>query len=198
MVVSAQQIIEPEQRELAAGLRRQGYCMIDRTLRATVSLGKKANFAPFCRIPVEEYEGELERIYEIAETSFLLDSRFMAHAEADEGEIRQKIHARVGQMRKFYVCRCKGEVAGFLELARDEKATQEAEISLAAVDAKYRVAGAALSLYAGVAKLCQEQGLKRLWGRISARNVSVMNLYAALGASFSLPYDVYVRSHKNA
>ena len=194
METAAQQIIEPEQRDSAAELRRQGYCMIDRTLRATVSLGKRADFASFCRIPVEEYEGDLKRIYEIAEASFLLDSRFMNYAEADEEEIRQEIHARVGQMKKFYVCRCKGEIAGFLELSRDEKSPQEAEISLAAVDAKYRVAGAALSLYAGVAKLCQEQGFKRLWGRISARNVSVMNLYAALGASFSLPYDVYVRS----
>lgn len=186
-------IIEPEQRELASALRAQGFCMIDRTLKVTISLSKRVDFSSFCRIPVEEQEGELERIYEIAEDSFLLDSRFISYANAADEEIRQEIHARVGQMKKFYVCRCKGEVAGFLELTRKEENSSEAEISLAAVDAKYRVAGVALSLYAGVAKLCQEQGMKRLWGRISARNVSVMNLYTTLGASFSIPYDVYCK-----
>lgn len=193
-----QQIIKPEDRELAASLRKQGYCMIDRTLKVTVSLGKRVDFSAFCRIPVEEHCGDMERICEIAEESFLLDSRFMTSSQATVEEICENIRARVGQMKNFYVCRCRGDIAGFLELATDEKNPAEAEISLAAVDPKYRVAGVALSLYGGVAKICQEQGLKRLGGRISARNVSVMNLYVTLGASFSLPQDVYVRSCEHA
>ena len=191
--MTAQKFIEPEEWELAASLRRQGYVMVDRTLRVTISLGKKVDFSSFCRIPVEEREGELTRVYEIAEASFLLDSRFMPFVNAAAEDIRQEIRARVAKMKKFYVCRCKGEIAGFLELYQDEEHPGEAEISLAAVEARYRVGGVALSLYAGVARLCQQQGMKRLWGRISSRNVSVMNLYAALGASFSLPLDVYCK-----
>ena len=192
-MVTEHKVIESGRRDLAASLRQQGYCMIDRTLKATVSLGKKMDFSSLCRIPVEKHEGSFQRINEIAESSFMQDSRFMSSADASDEEIRQEVHARVSRMKNFYICRCKGEIAGFLELSWNEANLIEAEISLAAVDEKYRVAGVALSLYAGVAKICQEQGVKRLWGRISARNVSVMNLYAALGASFSLPYDIYCK-----
>jgi len=69
----------------------------------------------------------------------------------------------------------------------------QAFIRLAAVDEKYRVAGVAASLYAGAVEKCREQGIKKIWGRISSRNMSVMNLYASLGAVFSQPLDVYVR-----
>lgn len=191
-------LIEPEHRDLAESLRRQGYCMIDRTLKVTIPLKESMDFARYCRIPLEIQEGESERISEIAEASFLLDSRFMPTAQASEEEIRREIRIWVERMKKCFVCRCKGEIAGFLELSQDESHPAEAEIKLAAVDAKYRVAGVALSLYAGVASFCREQGMKRLWGRTSSRNMPVINLYATLGASFSLPLDVYARSNENA
>ena len=193
-------LIEPERRDLAESLRQQGYCMIDRTVKVTIPLKESMDFARYCRIPLEIQEGEveLERISEIAEDSFLLDSRFMPTAQASEEDIRREIRIWVERMQKCFVCRCKGEIAGFLELSYDESHPAEAEIKLAAVDAKYRVAGVALSLYAGVARFCREQGLKRLWGRTSSRNMPVVNLYATLGASFSLPLDVYARSNDNA
>lgn len=190
----AQWVIDPERRDLADFLRTHGYYMIDRTIKATIPLKKSIDFTRFCRIPLEEMEEATERVYEIAEKSFLLDSRFISEASDKAEEIQRQIHLFVQSMGSFHVCRCKGEVAGFLELVADEASPEmQAVIRLAAVDEKYRVAGAALSLYAGVATLCKARGFQRLFGRISSRNVAVMNLYVALGASFSLPQDVYVR-----
>ncbi len=189
-----QWFIKPERRDLANFLGDHGFHMIDRTIRATIPLKKSSDFKGFCRIPLESMEKPTDRIHEIAMRSFLLDSRFYGCASASENEIYQSIRCFVNHMDTFYVCVCKGNIAGFLETARDpENPANQAFIRLAAVDEAYRPAGAALSLYAGAAELCRSQGLKRLWGRISSRNTAVMNLYAALGASFSLPRDVYVK-----
>lgn len=185
--------IMPERRDLAEFLRSQGYCMIDRTIRATISLQKR-DFSRFCRIPLEQMSHPEERIKKIAESSFLLDSRFFACASAKTEEIKEQIDFYVRSMGAFHICRCKNEIAGFLEIAADEEnAEKQAVIRLAAVDEAYRIAGAALSLYAGAADFCRLRGLQRLWGRISSRNMAVMNLYATLGAAFSLPQDVYVK-----
>lgn len=194
-----QWLVAPECLDLAEFLRGRGFCMIDRTIRATIPLKKGMDFSRFRRIPLEELERPTERIYEIAGQSFLLDSRFFAMATAGTEELRKRIRAFVDGMGAFFVCRCRGEIAGFLEVVRDEDfPDKQASIRLAAVDEAYRAAGAALSLYAGAAEQCRQQGIQRLWGRISSRNMAVMNLYAALGASFSLPQDVYVRRRAHA
>lgn len=185
-------LIFPERRDLASFLRSRGFVMIDRTLKAVVPLQKKEDFARFCRIPIEKCTDISERIFEIAENSFLFDSRFMDGASSTEDIIKKNIHLRVSEIKKCFVCKVNGEIAGFLELTKDEKENQ-AEITLAAVDEKYRVAGVALSLYAGVAKSCRDEGFSRLVGIISSRNVAVMNLYATLGAVFSSPFDLYAK-----
>jgi len=185
--------IMPERRDLGEFLRRQGYCMVDRTIRATISL-KNRDFSRFCRIPLEQIKGPEERIYEIAESSFLLDSRFLMDASARTEEIKEQIRLFVRSMGEIHICRCKNEIAGFLEIVAGGKIQEkQAFIRLAAVDEAYRTAGVALSLYAGVADLCRMRGIQKLLGRISSRNMAVMNLYATLGAAFSLPQDVYVR-----
>ncbi len=187
-------IIESENLELAKFLRKHDYHMIDRTIRATIPLKKSSDFSLFCRIPLEQMEKTTESIYKIAEAAFLLDSRFYRCASASKAEICQSIRLFVSGMKSFSICSCKGSIAGFLEIAEDhEHPEKQAFIRLAAVDEAYRTAGAALSLYAGAAELCRKRELKRLWGRISSRNTAVMNIYAALGASFSQPWDVYVK-----
>ncbi len=192
--VPVQWIIKPERRDLGVFLRSHGFHMIDRTVRATIPLKKSSDFGGFCRIPIESMEKPTDRIYEIAMHSFLLDSRFYGCASATEEDICRAIHSFVSHMSTFSVCSCRGDIAGFIEVAEDrDYPEKQAFIRLAAVDEAYRVAGAALSLYAGAAELCRRRGLQRLWGRISSRNTAVMNLYAALGASFSLPQDVYVK-----
>ncbi len=189
-----QWIVEPERRDLAKFLRDHGFHMIDRSIQATIPLKKNSDFNIFCRIPLENMEKPNDRIYEIAMHSFLLDSRFYGCASAAEKDICHAIHCFVNSMSSFSVCRLKGTIAGFIEIAEDvEHLENQASIRLAAVDEAYRAAGAALSLYAGAAELCRKRGLQRLWGRISSRNTAVMNLYAALGASFSRPWDIYVK-----
>ena len=42
-------------------------------------------------------------------------------------------------------------------------------------------------------KVAKENGLKKLMGRVSTRNVSALNLYVAMGATFEKPVDVYLR-----
>ncbi len=183
-------IVDADNREMAELLRKEGYCMIDRTLKAVIPIKKDQNFSRLCRIPLEHAKEPGARIYEIAKQAFLLDSRFFERANPSLEEIRAAICAYVDKMGFFYLCRCKGETAGFLEVVQEGT---EAYIRLAAVDEAYRVAGVALSLYAGAVEKCREQGIKRLGGRISSRNMPVMNLYASLGAAFSQPFDVYVR-----
>ena len=66
-------------------------------------------------------------------------------------------------------------------------------VHLAAVEAKYRVTGAAMGLYAKAIEVVRERGFKTLEGRISSFNTPVMNLYATFGAQFSEPQDVFLK-----
>ena len=66
-------------------------------------------------------------------------------------------------------------------------------IHLAAVKQKYRLTGAALSLYANAAEECKKQKKFFLDGRISSTNTAVMNLYASLGAVFFDPMDIFLK-----
>ena len=94
------------------------------------------------------------------------------------------------EMKNCYVCRVKDDIAGFIQLVCEDT---EATIRLAAVDERYRLSGAALSLYAGAVDLLRQKSFRKLVGRISTKNMPVVNLYATLGASFSKPQDVYIR-----
>ena len=58
------------------------------------------------------------------------------------------------EMKSCYVCRVKDDIAGFIEVVEKNL---EGEIRLAAVDEKFRLSGAALSLYAGAANFLREK-----------------------------------------
>ena len=186
-------VVDPDAREIAELLRNEGYFMVDRTIKATIPIKKDRDFSRLCRIPLERIDKLENRIYEIAKQAFLPDSRFFDKTNTSDDEKRGSICAFVDEMKSFYICRFRGEIAGFLEVLPDVENQNQAFIRLAAVDEKYRVAGVAASLYAGAVEKCREKGIKKIWGRISSRNMSVMNLYASLGAAFSQPLDVYVR-----
>lgn len=186
-------VVDSDAIEIADFLRNEGYIMVDRTIKATIPIKKDKVFSRLCRIPLERKDKLENRIFEIAKQAFLPDSRFFDRANTSEDEKREAICAFVDEMKSFYICRFKGEIAGFLEVVPDGERQDQAIIRLAAVDEKYRVAGVATALYAGAVEKCREQGIKKLWGRISSRNMAVMNLYASLGAAFSQPLDVYVR-----
>ena len=66
-------------------------------------------------------------------------------------------------------------------------------VHLAAVEEKYRMTGAAMALYANACKIAKERGYKKLEGRVSTQNTAVMNVYAAFGATFSEPQDIFIK-----
>ncbi len=186
-------VVDSDAKEIAELLRNEGYFMVDRTIKAAISVKKDRDFSRLCRIPLERIDKLEKRIYEIAKQAFLPDSRFFDRTNTSDDEKRGSICAFVDEMKSVYICRFRGEIPGFLEVLPDVENQNQAFIRLAAVDEKYRVAGVAASLYAGAVEKCREKGIKKIWGRISSRNMSVMNLYASLGAAFSQPLDVYVR-----
>lgn len=186
------QEIDADQLELAAQLMNEGYAFADRTLQAAIPLKQSADFEQYCRIPLEEMTAVDARVPETALESFDLDSRFFSTFPPEPNRRAELIRQYVEEMKTHYVCRFKGKVIGFIEPV-DAVEGKIAEIRFAAVDAKYRRTGAAMSLYAGVSAKYRERGYQKVIGRISARNMSVMNVYAALGATFSAPKDIYLR-----
>ena len=56
------------------------------------------------------------------------------------------------------------------------------------------MSGAAMALYAKACREAGERGFRRLEGRISSRNTAVMNIYAAFGAVFTEPQDIFLKT----
>lgn len=55
-----------------------------------------------------------------------------------------------------------------------------------------------MALYANACKVAKERGYKKLEGRVSTQNTSVMNdVYATFGAMFSEPQDVFIKEVRN-
>ena len=147
-----------------------------------------------CRLKLEALSNttdEIDRIKQIAELSFLRDIRFLDAIPYDERDIKRNIDAYVDDCNgKMYGNYFKGILVGFIEVVENLE-TKHGVIRLAAVDEKYRMTGSAMSLYTGVVMRYRAEGFHSLTGRISSRNMPVMNLYAALGAKFSEPLDIY-------
>ena len=182
--------IDSSRNDLADFLRQKSFVFIERTVQATIPLKNSADFKKFCRLPLEVSELN-ERICDIAKKSFSQDVRFFISVPPIFDE--KILENFLSEMKNCYVCRVKNEIAGFIEIVETEE-NFSAEIRLAAVDEKFRLSGAALSLYAGAATLWREKDFRKITGRISTKNIPVVNLYATLGANFSRPYDIYFRS----
>lgn len=179
--------IDSSRNDLADFLRRKNFVFVERTIQATIPLKSSADFKKFCRLPLEVSELN-ERIFEIAKKSFVQDVRFFISVPPVFDE--KILENFLSEMKTCYVCRVKNEIAGFIEVVESEEKS-EGIIRLAAVDEKFRLSGAALSLYAGAADLWREKNFRKLTGRISTKNIPVVNLYSSLGANFSRPQDIY-------
>ena len=179
--------------DLAEELHNKGYVFVDRTIKATIPLKDTTNFQKLCRLEIEESTSN-ERIHEIAEKSFVNDARFFSTFPPKFDE--KLFDDYFSEMESCYICRVKNEIAGFMEIVVDSsnKSGEGAVVRLAAVDERYRLSGAAVSLYAGAADLWRQKNFRRLEGRVSCRNMPVVNLYASFGATFSCPLDIYIRS----
>lgn len=173
-------------------MQRKGFLLADRTVGVSITLSKyRPDLVKLVRMEVIETDAYKDDIFEIARASFPYDRRFHIIPECTQ-EVKDMVLAEwFRDIDKANVCLYKGEPVGFLVLKQTEPDTLF--IHLAAVLEKYRITGAAMSLYAKAVLTAIEHGMKKLNGRISTQNTAVMNLYAYLGASFTDPVDIYLK-----
>ncbi len=166
---------------------REGWYFADRTLKVTIQLAKvTADLKRLQRLPVVEASDYTEDIFRIAHESFTRDRRFHVAPKCDQAISAVVLRRWVDELGPSLVCLYHEKPIGFLNMRGNF-------VHLAAVEAKYRVTGAAMGLYARAIECAGERGYKTLDGRISSLNTPVMNLYASFGAVFSDPEDVFLR-----
>ena len=166
---------------------RDGWYFADRTLKVTIQLAKvMSDLKRLQRLPIVETPDYTEDIFRIAHESFTRDRRFHVAPKCDQTISATVLRQWVDELGPTLGCLYHEKPIGFLNL-------RENFVHLAAVEAKYRVTGAAMGLYARAIEYVGERGFKTLAGRISSLNTLVMNLYASFGAVFSDPEDVFLR-----
>ncbi len=166
---------------------RNGWYFADRTLKVTIQLAKvTADLKRLQRLPIVETPDYTEDIFRIAHESFTRDRRFHVAPKCDQAISAVILRRWVDELGPTLVCLYHDKPIGFLNM-------REHFIHLAAVEAKYRVTGAAMGLYAKAIEVALERGFKTLEGRISSLNTAVMNVYTTFGAQFSEPEDVFLR-----
>lgn len=182
----------PADARFVSEMAKKGFCLGDRTIGATINLAKSAfDYNRFIRFDIRKADGNTERIYEIACECFEQDRRFHVRPELDSKLASLILEQWVKELGCVYLCWHKDHIVGFLDVECCGDNSQF--VHLAAVEPKYQAAGAAMSLYAYAFKVAKENGLKKLMGRVSTRNVSALNLYVAIGATFEKPVDVYLK-----
>lgn len=173
-------------------MQKDGYFFADRTLHASINLSRfTIDTKKLIRLNIVSTKEHKEEIFEVARKSFPYDRRFHLAPETDNKAAEIEIKKWVENLDDVLVCFYKDSVIGFLALKETDSETLF--VHLAAVDEKYRLTGAAMSLYARAVEIAKENGYKKLDGRISSQNTAVMNLYAYLGASFSDPEDIFIK-----
>ena len=166
---------------------QRGWYFADRTLKVTIQFAKvMVDLKRLQRLPIVETTDYTEDIFRIAHESFTRDRRFHVAPKCDQSVSAVVLRHWVDELGPTLVCLYHEKPIGFLNM-------RENFVHLAAVEAKYRVTGAAMGLYARAIECAGERGFKTLVGRISSLNTPVMNLYASFGAIFSDPEDVFLR-----
>lgn len=175
-------------------MQRRGFIFVERTLKASISLGRckvgKAELEKLIRLPIVETPAYREDIFRIACSSFTADRRFHIVPVCDASVASLVLREWVDKLGSAFVCLFREKPAGFMALRECGDALF---VHLAAVEEKFRMSGAAMALYAKACKEAGARGFRRLEGRISSCNTAVMNIYAAFGAVFTEPYDVFLK-----
>ena len=179
--------------------QKSGYFFSDRTLGVSINLKKNnLDFSRLIRFEIKEIKEfnnfnnfKFESIFNVAKNSFPYDSRFNVRPENDLITSQEIIKSWCEKFNNLFVALHKEKTAGFLDL--EEIDDEKIFIRLAAVDERYRAAGAAMSLYSNAVKISKERNFKKLEGRISSFNMPVMNLYSFLGANFYEPHDIFLK-----
>ena len=180
-------IILPSCADTEVEMQRRGFVFADRTLKVSIPLARVTmDLKRFQRIPIVETSEYHEDIFRIAHESLTQDRRFHVAPKCNQDVSAIVLRQWVDELGPTLVCLYHDKPIGFLNL-------RENVVHLAAVEAKYRVTGAAMGLYARAIEHARDRGFKTLDGRISSLNTPVMNLYASFGAMFSDPEDVFLR-----
>lgn len=177
-------------------MKQDNYIWVDRMLLASINLKRdKLDYKKMVRLDVRKIDNEIKdyisEIKKIAYKSFPTDRRFHITENYNNDIAQQLIDCYIDKIQVWLICFFKDLPIGFIGLI--EKNADEIEIYLAAIDERYRSLGAANSLYAYACAYSKEKKYKKIYGYISTVNMSVMNLYSFLGATFSHPEDVYIK-----
>ncbi len=172
--------------------QRNGFFFADRAVKTTIGLSKIAvDLDRFIRLPIIETAEYKDDILRIAVASFAYDRRFHVLPDCSTDVSGVVLKKWVDELDKVFIALFKDRPVGFLALK--ETAPDTVFVHLAAVEEKYRMTGAAMTLYANACKIAKERGYKKLEGRVSTQNAAVMNVYAAFGATFSDPQDIFIK-----
>lgn len=146
----------PATEEMQRCFSGQGFFHADRMLKASINL-KKADlpYDKMIRMEIRQTDQYRDEVLGIALKSFPVDRRFHVTPHYDDEIASRIITSWVDNMKEYYVCLYHHEVIGFAAL--DEQRDGIYEIRLAAVDERYRLSGAAISLYAYLTKVCAEK-----------------------------------------
>lgn len=173
-------------------MQENRYILADRTLKVSVNLSKLDNFLlKQVRLPVVKSSDFNKDIEEIAFDSFKSDRRFHFLPRCNQDIANLVIKDWVDSLDSSFVCSFKDQIVGFLNLKNISE--KEAEIYLAAVKEKYRLAGSALALYTTALFYAKNNGMNIVTGRISTANLPVLNLYSSFGAKFSEAHDIFLK-----
>ncbi|MBO7048743.1 MAG: GNAT family N-acetyltransferase [Spirochaetia bacterium] len=172
-----------------------GFKLVERTIQTDIHVLKiDLNLDKLIRLNVEETTKYKKEIENIALKSFPYDRRFHLRINFDDEDLFESIMKEwIDDLESVLVAKFKDTVVGFLALK--ETAEDTLFVHLAAVDEKYRLTGAAMSLYSKAVQIAKDKGYKTLEGRISTRNTAVMNLYSYFDAHFENPIDIYLREY---
>jgi hypothetical protein len=173
-------------------MQENGFVFIDRSLNVSINLKQIQNdFLKSIRMPIIKSKHYFDDVLRIALESFGEDRRFRLTLKENKKITIKVLKEWIDELTEPYICLYKTEVVGFLALK--EIAPNRSFIYLAAVTEKYRISGAAMSLYTNAVKECKEKGYSSLEGCISCSNTAVLNLYAHFGAVFSKPTDFFLK-----
>ena len=186
-------IVAPSNPLFEVKMQEHGFLFVDRTIKTKIYTKNDipGNIRKMAKVPVKREEINENEIIKIASEEFSYDRRFYIDKYLSKESAIPLLTSFIHSQNYCLIARVRGEVAGFLCL--EEKLEGEFFISLAAVKQKYRLSGAALSLYVAAFDHAVQLGSKVLIGRISSQNMAVLNIYSALGARFEFPQDIFLK-----
>ena len=182
-------------------LKRNQYIMVDRTIKAQISLPSLTGLERLVRMNVQELEEITDEVYEAAEKAFTRDRRFFLSLNCEQeigaAVLKDYIRQFEKEEKLIFGCFYKEKLVGALIAIR--VSDMEYETVLGAVLPEWQSKGAGVSLYAFEFSQLQKKGIKTLYSRISTDNVASLNMHITLSQGnirFIQPLDVYIKENE--